>query len=58
MQLRWRIIRKQMIFNVYPEGSRTRGRPRSRWWDCVQQDLKDLRIRNWEDIGLAKDRDK
>ena len=46
----------KMIFNVYPEGSRPRGRPRSRWWDCVQQDLKNLRINNWQDI--TKDKDK
>lgn len=37
-----------------PEGKRTRGRPRNRWWDSVQSDIKQSKIKNW--TQLVKDR--
>lgn len=34
-----------------PEGSRTRGRPRTRWLDDVENDLKILKIKNWKRVA-------
>ena len=27
------------VFNGNPQGSRLRGRPKNRWWNCVQRDI-------------------
>jgi hypothetical protein len=35
------------VFNNNPQGSRPRGRPRKRWWNCVQTDIKKCKINNW-----------
>jgi hypothetical protein len=32
------------VFNNNPRGSRLRGRPRNRWWNCVQTDIKKRKI--------------
>jgi hypothetical protein len=37
-----------------PMGSRPVGRPRQRWQEGVMEDLKKLKVKNWEEI--AKDR--
>ena len=37
------------IFNDNPQGSRVRGRPQNRWWNCVQTDTNKYRIKNWKD---------
>ena len=37
-----------------PMGTRPVGRPRQRWQECVMEDLKKLKIKNWKEI--AKDR--
>jgi hypothetical protein len=37
------------IFNSHSEDVRTRGRPRSRWWDCVCTDIKKERIMRWRE---------
>jgi hypothetical protein len=39
------------IFNSQPEGVRTRGRSRSRWWECVWTDIKKGKITNWREIS-------
>ncbi|GFW89648.1 hypothetical protein TNCV_1025321 [Trichonephila clavipes] len=42
-------------FLAKPTGSRPRGRPPLRWIDCVENDLKILKIKNWKTV--AKNRD-
>ncbi|VVC43801.1 Hypothetical protein CINCED_3A018102 [Cinara cedri] len=32
-----------------PEGKTPRGRPRKRWFDVVEEDLKTLRVENWRE---------
>ncbi|GFU18028.1 endonuclease-reverse transcriptase [Trichonephila clavipes] len=34
-----------------PMGSRTRGRPPTRWIDDVENDLKTLNIKNWQRVA-------
>jgi hypothetical protein len=35
------------LFNAKPEGRRGVGRPRLRWLDDVEADIKDLGVRRW-----------
>jgi hypothetical protein len=37
----------KMILNAKTEGGRRRVRPRKRWLDDVEYDIKSLGIRNW-----------
>jgi len=37
------------VFNNNPQGSRLRGRPNNRWWNCVQTDISEFTIKNLED---------
>lgn len=37
-----------------PIGQRTRGRPRKRWWDEIEDDIKAMKISNWR--GKCTDR--
>jgi hypothetical protein len=37
----------KMVFNAKPEGRRGVGRPRLRWLDDVETDLKALGIKRW-----------
>ena len=41
-------------FANQPEGNRWRGRPKSRWWDCVYKDIKKCKINRWNE--RSKDR--
>jgi hypothetical protein len=46
-----RMDNKRMVYHVFgkhPQGSRPRGRPKSRWWDSVYGDIRKCKIRNWE----------
>ena len=36
------------VFNNNPQESRLRGRPRHRWWNCVQTDINKCKIANWK----------
>jgi hypothetical protein len=42
------------IMTTKMEGTRKRGRPRKRWIDEVEEDLKIMGIRNWH--AVVKDR--
>ena len=39
-----------------PEGSRRAGRPKLRWLDGVEKDLRTLGIRDWRRRALDRDR--
>jgi hypothetical protein len=47
-------IMPKQIMTTKTEGTRKRGRPRKRWMDEVEEDLKIMGIRNWH--AVAKDR--
>ena len=49
-----RIVRK--VFTAIPDGKRAKGRPKTRWKDCISQDVRTIGERNW--TRLAMDRDK
>ena len=42
------------IFNTKPDGARRGGRPKLRWEDGVDQDMRILEVKNWK---VALDRD-
>lgn len=33
-----------------PKGKKPQGRPRKRWLDIVEKDLKDLGVQEWKEI--------
>jgi len=35
------------VFNSNPQGSRLRGWPKNRWWNCVQTEINKCKIKNW-----------
>jgi hypothetical protein len=37
------------VFNNNPQGSRLRGQPQNRWWNCVQTDINRCQIKNWNE---------
>ena len=42
------------VFNSNPQGSRLRGRPKSRWWNCVQKDVDKYKITEWKERSLNR----
>jgi len=38
-----------LILNNNPQGSRLRGRPKNRWWNCVQTNVNKCTITNWKE---------
>jgi len=47
-----RILKK--IFNTKPDGVRRVGRPKLRWEDGIDQDLRILEIENWKKVALDR----
>ncbi|PSN40205.1 hypothetical protein C0J52_25406 [Blattella germanica] len=45
----------KMVFNNNPEGTRLRGRPRNRWWNCVRADLNRFGISNWSELAMDRE---
>jgi hypothetical protein len=43
------------IFNTKPDGVRIVGRPKLRWEDGVDQDMRTLEIKNWKKVALGGD---
>ena len=48
-----RVLKK--VLNMKPEGSRSVGRPRQRWLDSVENDLRSLSIRNWRRLASSRE---
>ena len=48
-----RTIKK--IFNAKPDGVRRVGRPKLRWEDDIDQDMRILEVKNWKRISLNRD---
>jgi hypothetical protein len=48
-----RILKK--IFNTKPDGVRSVGRPKLRWEDGVDQDIRILGVKNWKKVSLDRD---
>ena len=43
------------IFNTKPDGARSDGRPKLRWEDGVDQDMRILGVKNWKKVDLNRD---
>jgi hypothetical protein len=43
------------MFNTRPEGKRGTGRPKLRWGDSVDHDIRILRERNWRNLALNRE---
>jgi hypothetical protein len=43
------------IFNTKPDGTRSIGRPKLRWEDGVDQDMRILGVKNWKKVALNRD---
>jgi len=43
------------IFNTKPDGVRSAGRPKLRWEDGVDQDMRILGVKNWKKVALDRD---
>jgi hypothetical protein len=39
-----------------PDGTRRRGRPKLRWIDGLEKDLRNMNIKNWKNIALDRSR--
>jgi hypothetical protein len=48
-----RILKK--IFNTKPEGVKSVGRPKLRWDDGVNKDMKTLGVKNWKNATPERD---
>jgi hypothetical protein len=42
------------IFNTKPDGARSVGRPKLRWQDGVDQDMRRLGVKNWKKVALDR----
>jgi hypothetical protein len=43
------------IFNTKPDGARSVGRPKLRWEDGVDQDMRISEVKNWKKFALNRD---
>ena len=43
------------VFNTKPDGARRVGRPKLRWEDGVDQDMRILGVKNWKKFALNRD---
>ena len=43
------------IFNTKPDGARRVGRPKLRWEDGADQDMRILGVKNWKKVALNRD---
>jgi hypothetical protein len=45
----------KIIFNTKLDGARGVGRPKLRWEDGVDQDMRILEVKNWKKVALDRD---
>ena len=45
----------KIILNTKPDGARSVGRPKLRWEDGVDQDMRILGVKNWKKVALNRD---
>jgi hypothetical protein len=45
----------EKIFNTKPDGAKSVGRPKLRWKDGVDQDMRILGVKNWKKVALNRD---
>jgi hypothetical protein len=43
------------MFNTRPEGKRGTGRPKLRWEDSVDHDIRILGERNWRNVAFSRE---
>ena len=43
------------VFNNNPQGIRLRGRPKNRWWNCVQTDINKCESKTWVERPKKRD---
>ena len=43
------------IFNTKPDGARSVGRPKLRWEDVFNQDMRILGVKNWKKVAINRD---
>jgi hypothetical protein len=43
------------IFNTKPDGVRNVGRPKLRWEDGTDQDIRILGVKNWKKVALDRE---
>ena len=43
------------IFNIKPDGVRKVGRPKLRWEDGIDQNMRILEVKNWKKFALDRD---
>ena len=59
MLTEWIVKRKvSPLFNINPQGSRLRGRPKKkkkRWWNFVQTDINKCKITIWKEVKNRDD---
>ena len=46
----------KMVLNTKPDGVRSAGRPKLRWEDDVDQDIRILGVKNWKKVALNRDK--
>ena len=44
------------IFNTKPDGVRSVGRPKMRWEDGLDQDIRMLGVKNWKKVALNREK--
>ena len=43
------------IFESKQEGSRRRGRPRMRWLEDVEKDIREMKVKRWEQAAFSRE---
>jgi hypothetical protein len=46
---------RKKIFNTKPDGARNVGRPKLRWENGVDQEMRILGVKNWKKVALNRD---